>query len=373
MITSSHNPWNWNGVKFKATFGGSATPAIMHKIEEYLDQPAIEKAGGELYMTDLKTPYVEAVCAFADVKKIADSKFKIGVDVMYGAGRGILHNVFTKAGVNHVEIRSEHNPLFPGINPEPIMPHLQALCDAVVEHKCDAGFATDGDADRIGAVDETGKYVTSHMCFAVMLNWLLKYKSEWTGAVTRAYNTTLMLDRICAKHGRELVEHGIGFKYVSDVVLSGKEVLVGGEESGGIGIPRFLPERDGVLNSLLLANAMADQGKTLGQLVEDLQKEYGRHCYNRIDLHIPEEPKQAALARCAAGPKKIGRFEVERIGNLDGYKIFLKTDTDPKDAQAWVLVRASGTEPMMRIYCEAANDELVAEILKETVAFAEGK
>jgi phosphomannomutase len=373
MITSSHNPWNWNGVKFKGTFGGSATPEIMGHITEYLDLPPIVKPGGSVESVDLKTPYIAAISAFANLDLIAKSKFKFGIDVMYGAGRGILADIYSKIGVDYVEIRSELNPLFPGINPEPILPHIKALQEAVVANHCHAGMATDGDADRIGAVDEHGNLVDSHKCFAVLLQWLLKRKPEWTGAVTRAYNTTLMLDRIAKKYDRELIEHGIGFKYVADVVLSGKEVLIGGEESGGVGIPRFLPERDGVLNSLLLANAMAEEGKSLGELVEELQQEYGRHYYGRRDLHLTDAIKKSALTRAAAGPKKIGNFEVLSHGDLDGIKFFLKTDSDPKDAQAWVLVRGSGTEPLLRVYCEAASQELVEAILDATVAFVHEK
>ena len=165
------------------------------------------------------------------------------------------------------------NPAFPGINPEPILPHIAATREAVVDAKCDAGLITDGDADRIGAVDEHGNVVDAHKIYAVLLQWLLERKG-WSGNVTRAFDTTKMLDRIAAKHWRTLREHGIGFKYVVDFMLS-EEILIGGEESGGIGISRHLPERDGLLNSLLLANVMADEKKTLGELVGALQAEYG--------------------------------------------------------------------------------------------------
>jgi len=368
MITSSHNPASWNGVKFKATYGGSATPAIISLIESYIDAPKVEKGGGAVVEADFKTPYVEALTTFVDVKRIADAKMKFAVDVMYGAGRGVVAGIFRNYGIEFVEIRNEINPLFPGINPEPIMPHVQALLDCVVREKCHGGFVTDGDADRIGAATEDGSFVDSHKCYAVLLQWLLECRPQWSGVVTRAFNTTQMLDRIARAHGRELIEHGIGFKYVADIVLSGREVLIGGEESGGIGIPRFLPERDGILNSLLLASAMAEQGKSLGQLVEGLQSTYGRHYYDRRDLRLTEEIKQNALRRCAAGLKQIGRYKVTHSADLDGYKFFLDAPNNKgRDAEAWVLVRGSGTEPLLRVYCEAATQEIVEEILGATV------
>ena len=209
---------------------------------------------------------------------------KFAIDSMYGAGGTIISDIFTRLGVAHVQIRGNPDPLFPGINPEPIEPHIRALGEAVVANGCQAGLCTDGDADRIGATDEHGNFVDPHKIYSVLLSWVLKRKG-WPGAVTRAFNTTKMLDRICKKHGRELIEHGIGFKFVCDLMLE-REILMGGEESGGIGFQRHLPERDGLLNSLLLANVMAEEGKTLGELVADLQAEYGEHQYGRIDLAL---------------------------------------------------------------------------------------
>src|SRR5258706_15395923 len=211
---------------------------------------------------------------------------------MYGFGRGSLAGIFRERGVQHIAIRQEVNPLFPDINPEPIQPHISLLQQTVVSEKCDAGLATDGDADRIGAVAEDGSFVDSHKIFCVLLRWLLERK-KWPGDVVRAFNTTRMLDRIAAKYGRKLHETSIGFKYIADLMME-SEILIGGEESGGIGYSSFLPERDGVLNCLLLANVMAEEGKPLGQLVADLQREFGPHYYGRRHLHIPEEIKQGA-------------------------------------------------------------------------------
>ena len=363
MITSSHNPWNWNGVKFKANFGGSATPAIMKKVEDELRAEAMPQGTkAAIEEVDLKPPYVAAVCRFADLDLIGRAKFKIAIDSMYGSGRGILARIFAERGVQHVTIRQEVNPLFPGINPEPIEPHVALLQQTVVRERCDAGLATDGDADRIGAVAEDGSFVDSHKIFCVLLRWLLERK-KWSGDVVRAFNTTRMLDRIAAKHGRKLYETKIGFKYTADLMME-HDILIGGEESGGIGYSRFLPERDGVLNSLLLANVMAEEGKPLGQLVADLQREFGPHYYGRRDLHIADEVKQSAIRRARdEGTQTLGSYRVRKKENLDGVKFFLDAPTNGNGAEAWILFRASGTEPLLRAYAEASSPELVREIL----------
>jgi phosphomannomutase len=363
MVTSSHNPWNWNGVKFKANFGGSATPAIMKKIEAELAAGATPKGSkAPIEEVDLKSAYVRAVCAFTDMDLIAKTKFKFAVDAMYGSGRGVLSGIFAECGVNCVAIRQELNPLFPGINPEPIEPHVAMLQETVVRENCDAGLATDGDADRIGAVAEDGSFVDSHKIFCVLLYWLLECK-KWPGDVVRAFNTTRMIDRIAAKYGRKLHETSIGFKYVADLMME-HEILMGGEESGGIGYSRFLPERDGVLNSLLLANAMAEEGKPLGQLVADLQREFGPHYYGRRDLHIPDEMKQNAIQRARSeSTQSLGKYKVLKKEYMDGVKFFLDAPTNGNGAEAWALFRASGTEHLLRLYTEAASKELVQELL----------
>ncbi len=371
VITSSHNPYNWNGVKFKASYGGSGSPGIMQQIEDELRAAAWPKAarGAAIEHVDFKPPYVAAITKFADLGAIARANFKFAIDCMYGAGRNVLAGIFAQHGIRHIQIRSEVNPLFPGINPEPIEPHVALLQETVMREHCDAGLVTDGDGDRVGAVTEDGAFVDAHKCYAILLKWLLEYK-KWPGAITRAFNTTRMLDRIAKKYGRELIEHGIGFKYVCDIVLSGKEVMIGGEESGGIGIPRHLPERDGILNSLLLANAIADQKKSMGQLVADLQREFGPHYYGRRDLRISDEVKQSAIRRATASTTtRLGAMKIVRKEDLDGIKLFLDAPTNGNGAEAWVLMRASGTEPLMRVYCEAAAPEIVQQILALAEAF----
>jgi phosphomannomutase len=374
MITSSHNPAEWNGVKYKASYGGSGSPAIMATIASYLGQQSpLAATPGPITEADFLSPYTEAISNFADLKLIAATRQKYAIDCMYGAGRGVLADIFNRRGIDHVEIRAELNPLFPGIQPEPVPPHIRALEVAVLEHRCQAGFATDGDADRIGAVDEAGRFVDANKIYCVLLEWLLKRK-QWPGDVARAFNTTKMVDRIAARYGRKLYEHGIGFKHVCELMLE-KDILIGGEESGSIGIGRHLPERDGLLNALLLANVMAEEGRSLGSLVNALQEEYGEHYYGRLDLHLPEPIKKQAIQRAAAGVSEFAGMRVLRLETLDGKKFYLDNPQPghgQPPAESWLLLRASGTEPLLRIYAESGSPEAVDALLKAGRNFAMG-
>jgi alpha-D-glucose phosphate-specific phosphoglucomutase len=378
MITSSHNPAQWNGVKYKGWYGGSGKPSMIAEIESRLGQPVARAAQpATIEEVNFLPSYLKAIESFTSLDALAKSGMKFGLDAMYGAGGTIISDIFTRMGVAHVQIRGNADPLFPGINPEPIEPHIRALAEAVVANGCQAGLCTDGDADRIGAVDEHGNFVDPHKIYCVLLSWVLKRHNDWPGAVTRAFNTTKMLDRICKKHGRELIEHGIGFKFVCDYMLE-REIVMGGEESGGIGFQRHLPERDGLLNSLLLANVMAEEGKTLGQLVADLQAEYGEHQYGRIDLNLSDEVKNAAIARAKAlkvGDPVLAGMPILRQETLDGVKFYLdnpEAKTKPKAAETWILLRASGTEPLLRIYTESCSKKSVAKLLESARAFALG-
>jgi phosphomannomutase len=375
MITSSHNPAQWNGVKYKAWYGGSGKPSIISAIESNLGKPVPAPAQPALITeVDFLPTYLRALDAFADLDLIAKSGMKFCIDSMYGAGGTILADIFTRIGVAHAQIRSNPDPLFPGINPEPIEPNIRALGEATVANQCQAGLCTDGDADRIGATDENGNFVDPHKIYSVLLSWVLKYKG-WPGAVTRAFNTTKMLDRICKKDNRELIEHGIGFKFVCDYMLE-REIVMGGEESGGIGFQRHLPERDGLLNALLIANVMAQENKTLGQLVADLQAEFGEHQYGRIDLHISDDIKNAAITRAKAlkpGDKAFAGMAILKQETMDGVKFYLdnpEAKTKPNAAETWLLLRASGTEPLMRIYAESCSKESVAKLLESARKFA---
>ena len=377
MITSSHNPAEWNGVKYKGWYGGSGKPSMIAAIESYLGKP-VPRAPQPAPITevDFLPTYLKAIEGFTDLDLIAGSGMRFCIDSMYGAGATILSDIFKRIGVDNIPIRSNPNPLFPGINPEPIEPNIRALGEATVAHHCQAGLCTDGDADRIGATDEHGNFVDPHKIYSALLNWVLKYKG-WPGAVTRAFNTTKMLDRIAMKYGRQLIEHGIGFKFVVDLMLE-REIVMGGEESGGIGFQRHLPERDGLLNCLMLANVMAQEKKTLGQLVADLQDEFGEHQYGRIDLHLTDDQKNATIARARAlksGDTVFAGMAIYSQENLDGVKFFLdnpEASTKPKAAETWLLLRASGTEPLLRIYAESCSKESVANLLESAREFALG-
>ena len=372
MITSSHNPAQWNGVKYKASYGGSGSPAIMAAIAAKLGMPLRRSASPRtIERVNLVPHYVAAIQAFVDLDKISSSGYKFGIDCMHGAGRHILADLFEQYGIPFVEIRAEIDPTFGGVHPEPIEPHIRALQEMVVREKCSAGFVTDGDADRIGAVDEHGNFVDAHKILCIALLWLIE-KRGWHGDVARAFNTTSMLDRICALHGRKLHEVGIGFKYICDLMLQG-EILIGGEESGGIGLSRHLPERDGVLIALILAGIMAEDRKTLSELVADVQARFGEHHYGRIDLHLTQLQKNSALARLRTGLHEIGGMKVLRTETLDGFKMFLENPeaaSKANAAESWLMLRASGTEPLLRVYSESCSPQSVQKLLDAGRIFA---
>ena len=369
VVTSSHNPWNWNGMKVKARYGGSASPAIMQKIEEELRAGAAPKgATATITSADFKPDYVEAITRLVDMERIARAGFRFVIDVMYGAGRGVLASIFRQHGIEHLEIRNEVNPLFPDINPEPIEPHVRLAQEAVVRERAHAGFLSDGDADRIGAVDENGAFVDPHKIFCILLRWMLA-RPAWPGEVARAFNATHMADRIAARFGRKMHVTPIGFKYLGALMME-RDVMIAAEESGGIGIKRHLPERDSTLNALLLAGVMAEEGRTLAQLVAQLQQEFGAHYYGRRDLHMPDEVKWAAIRRAESDSTAvIGRYRLLRRESVDGIKLFLDAPHDHGGAEPWLLVRASGTEPLLRLYAEAASPDLVRDILDQAEEF----
>jgi len=367
VITSSHNPWNWNGVKFKAKFGGSAPPAIMKLIED--EVRAGTKPNGDpahIEEVDLKPAYIEAICRFADLDLITKAKFKFAIDSMHGSGRGVLSKIFAERGIEHIAIRQDLNPLFPGINPEPIEPHVAMLQETMVKQGCHAGLATDGDADRIGAVAEDGTFVDSHKIFSILLRWLLERK-KWPGEVVRAFNTTRMLDRIAARYGRKLNECSIGFKHIADLMME-REILIGGDDDAHV-------HHDGMtaadpFDFPLLQHAQQRDLRLGGQVVADLQKEYGPHFYGRLDLHMPEDAKQSAISRARAdSTKSLGKYKVLKKEGLDGVKFFLEAPSNGNGAEPWILFRASGTEPLLRLYAEAASPELTQEILAIGEAF----
>jgi phosphomannomutase len=362
QITASHNPFQWNGVKYKASYGSSASPAIVAQIESELAQvqrdgvPVVPPQPNRIQSLDLRAPYLETLAALVDWDRIRASKFRFVIDPMHGAGAGLLIELFRRNRVPCEEIRGTRDPLFGGVNPEPIEPHVAALRQAVTAGKYDAGFALDGDADRIGAIDRDGSFITPHQIFSILL-WHLAGTRQLTGDVAKTFSTTKMIDKIAAKFGRKVWETRIGFKYICDHMLEG-DILLGGEESGGIGTKLYLPERDASVNALLLAEVMAWHGKHLGELVAMLHHEFGEHHYGRVDLTTKAGQKEKAL-RYFADPKlkSILDWPVTRREDLDGIKLYV-------GEIGWVLVRASGTENMLRIYSETTSKETTRRALE---------
>jgi phosphomannomutase len=368
VITASHNPYRWNGVKFKAPYGGSAAPAIMARIEAHLRR--LDRSRGRapraptapIETADLISPYLERLKSLAHLERIHQSGRRFVVDPMYGAARGCLAWLFGEAAIPCREIHGEHNPLFPGLNPEPIEPHVAELRQAVLETGFDAGLATDGDADRLGAINRDGGFIDSHKIFCILLKHLVE-DLGMRGEVVKTFSTTRLIDKLAHKHHLKLHVTPIGFKYVGELML-GRDILIGGEESGGIGIKGHLPERDGILNSLLLAEVMADKGRTLGELVGELSAEFGPHEYDRVDLELELETARRFVRRVAQGDLKyVAGLKVTSIEDLDGAKLLF-------GESAWLLVRASGTENLLRLYAEAPSRRQVTALLEEVATLA---
>ena len=366
VITASHNPWQWNGFKFKASYGGSADPAIIQKIEANLPGTASGLGGTadakSVETCDVVAPYLSHIESVVNMKAIARRNFLFVADPMYGAARGCIGSLCTRNGIRCEEIHGQSDPLFGGLHPEPMEPHVKGLQAAVVERNADAGFATDGDADRIGAVDRSGRFIDSHQIFSILLRYLVEARGM-RGGVVKSFSATKLLDQLARKYSLPLYETPIGFKYICDRMLSG-DILIGGEESGGIGIPALGgPERDGVLNAMLLAEAMAHYGQSLGEMVADLHREFGPYHYGRLDLELrPGQKERAMEAASAPQLQHFAGFGVKRREDLDGIKMYLENE-------AWLLVRPSGTEPLLRVYSEAPSGQIVAEVLSRAEEF----
>jgi phosphomannomutase len=368
MITASHNPAAFNGFKVKAHFGGSATPAITAQIEKsvaavYERRFYAGQAGAPIEKVTPEHYYFDHLKSLVDWDRIAKSKLRIVVDSMHGCGGYVLEGLLRGTGCSVQTIRGNADPLFGGIHPEPMMPQLQPLCDVVRNTKSDVGLATDGDADRLGIVDETGRYVNTLQTLSLLL--LHAYRNKgWRGAVARTYSQSLLVPRIAQKLGLDLFECPIGFKNIGELMLE-REILIGGEESGGVGLSRHLPERDGIFINLLFLDLLAASGKSCTELIRDMWQEFGEFHFDRRDLHVPIEAGQAVVAKWKNDPPATfaGR-RVREVGKLDGSIVFLEKDS-------WILFRQSGTEPLLRVYCEAPTPSAVAEIMAAGIKFVE--
>ncbi len=358
MITASHNPPKYNGFKIKGDFGGSAHPEMVAEVEKLL--PHVDKnfkpksydeliSNGTIKKYDLKKFYADYIAEKFDLSRIKNSGLKIAYDSMYGSGQNFMNEF---AGIT--EIHNEYNPSFGTVNPEPLEDNLKELSDFIIKGKCDLGIAVDGDADRIGAIDENGKFVDSHKIFSLLLKYLYE-KKNLRGMVVKTFSTTEMLNKMCDKLGLKIQVTPIGFKHVCKLMLE-KDVLIGGEESGGIGVKGHIPERDGIYLGLLLTEMLIDYKKSLSQLVAELEREFGIHSYKRIDIHTTEAKKQDILKKCKSGEvKTLNGLTVQDASDLDGFKFFVDG--------GWLLIRVSGTEPILRFYSEAKSFELVDKLL----------
>lgn len=364
MVTASHNPYRYNGIKYKAAYGGSALPAIISDIESKLGvrEPVnmpLEKAlaEGRVQYFNCQEEYFRQIRSLVDLQKIARAGLKVVIDPMHGAGAGYIKKLLAAEGLEVCEIRGDKNPLFGGVNPEPIRNNLKALVDAVGREKAAAGFATDGDADRVGAVGANGDFINSHVIYALLLRYLVGVR-KWSGGVVKTFSTSRMIDKLAHQYNLPAFETPIGFKYICELFLK-EDILLGGEESGGIGFKNHIPERDGILSSLLLMEIMAEYGKSLDEIIDEMMREIGYHCYDRVDLHLSPEAKEKALGILGScRPEKFGGIGVAEILTLDGVKFMLEDGS-------WILFRASGTEPVIRIYAESADMDRVQYLLNE--------
>lgn len=364
VITASHNPAEYNGYKLKSNTGGPAFPEQVLALEKELDalqkkRPVLKLKPLDEYIKEktirlfgAKESYLRYLKRKIDIRTIQKAGLKVLFDPMHGAGIDTIKELLPKAD----EIHAEFNPSFGDIDhPEPMAEYLPALMSKVRDGGYDIGLATDGDADRLGAVDEEGNFVDSHKIFMLLMKYLYEDKKK-RGAVAKTVALTSMVNKYCEKHGIKLHELPIGFKYVSKLMATEK-ILIGGEESGGLGTIVHIPERDGLFNGMLLLEMMVTRKKSLKQLVDELDKEFGHHRYRRRDVRTTEKIKQEILKACAKKPKQLGRNKVLSIDTRDGYKFFVNN--------GWLLIRASGTEPLLRYYAEADSMTKVNELLEE--------
>jgi alpha-D-glucose phosphate-specific phosphoglucomutase len=368
MITASHNAPRYNGVKLKAAYGGSALPEQCRRVEVYLNDNEERARGPNLMDFDLArqqgliqkfnplTAYFEHLRTLIDTDIIADNPQRFVVDSMYGSGRGTIKAFLQGTGCEVSEIRGEMNPGFGNVHPEPIAKYLGALAGAISTGMGSFGLATDGDADRIGAMDEKGAFVDPHKIMALALRYLVE-KRGWTGAVVRTVSTTRMIDRLCKRYGLKLYETPVGFNHIADYMMN-ESVLIGGEESGGISFKGHIPEGDGPIMGLLLVEIIAAARKSLHELVDDLLAEVGPVHYDRTDLRLSRPVAKSEMTDFLVknAPAEIGGEKVAEVSNLDGVKYIMGDDS-------WLLIRPSGTEPVLRVYAEGRSPEMVKALL----------
>jgi phosphomannomutase len=361
IITASHNPPEYNGFKLKGSFGGPLQPSKVSEIEELIPDRcsvALDKvelatfeSNGALHYVDLETMYVDHVKANFDLDAIRKSGLHLAYDAMYGAGQNVLKRILPDMTFLHCD----YNPSFKGQAPEPIHKNLTEFSNLIKNGNFASGLVTDGDADRLGFYDSKGNFVDSHHIILLLIHYLHKYKGL-NGKVCTAFSTTPKVAKLCKHYGLEMQTVKIGFKYIAEIMIQ-EDVLLGGEESGGIAIKGHIPERDGIWMGLTLWEFMAKSGKTLNDLIEEVYAIVGRFSFERNDLHIKEEIKQRVLENCKSGAyTSFGKYKVSRVEDLDGYKYFFENGD-------WLMIRASGTEPVLRTYAESDSKDAAFDIL----------
>lgn len=361
ILTASHNPPSYNGYKLKGIYGGPLIPEHVQEVEDIipekhgLDLAAIDlkkaEADGMVRIVDLETMYVEHVEKNFDLKAIRNCGMKLGYDAMYGAGQNVIPRILPETALLHCE----HNPSFNGQAPEPIHKNLIEFSELIKKEGIHCGLATDGDADRIGLYNSKGEFVDSHHIILLLIHYLVKYK-KFTGKVVVAVSTTPKVEKMCRHYGLEYQVTKIGFKWICGIMIN-EDVLLGGEESGGIAIKGHIPERDGIWMGLTIWEFMAKSGKTLEQLIDEVYAIVGPFKYERSDLHISEALKQRVLADCTQDTfKSFGPYLVRRVETIDGWKYHF-------DKDQWLMIRASGTEPVLRTYAESDSLENARKIL----------
>lgn len=369
VITASHNPPRYNGFKLKAAYGGSAVAEDCARVEDALGAMEQEARGPnlmdyhkavekELIRTfDPSWTYYQHLGTLVDLDKISAAELNIVADAMWGAGRGAFPSLLSRSRCHVTSIRDTLNPGFGGIHPEPIARYLKELVAAVQRTQAHVGLATDGDADRIGAIDALGNFIDPHTVFALTLRQLVEGKGQ-RGDVVKTVSTTLMIDSLCDKYGLTLHETPVGFNHIADLMMK-KDILIGGEESGGISIRGHIPEGDGILMGLLLLEVMAEKRAPLHEIVADLQANFGPTFYDRIDVRLAHQvPKKRMVNLLVdAAPQQVGGETVVKVDTLDGMKFYLAD-------HSWLLIRPSGTEPVLRIYAEARTVDMRDALLK---------
>ena len=368
MITASHNAPLYNGMKLKSSYGGSALPEQCRRVEVYLNDNESQARGpnlmdyeharqsGLIQRFNPTIAYCDQIRRLINFDVLADHPQRVVVDSMYGAGRGIIRGLLQGTGCEAQEIRGELNPGFGGVHPEPIARYLGALAGAISMGMGNFGLATDGDADRIGAMDERGNFVDPHKIMALALRYLVE-KRGWRGSVVRTVSTTRMIDRLAERYGLPVRETPVGFNHIADYKLK-EDVLIGGEESGGISFRGHIPEGDGVIMGMLLVEIVADAGTTLCELVEDLLCQVGPAFYERKDLRLshPVAKSQMSQRLENEAPAEIGGESITRISIVDGVKYIMADDS-------WLLIRPSGTEPVLRVYAEGRSPQMVKALI----------